>query len=439
MSKKQKTKRKSPKLVLPGFEVIKKQRGFTELVLKKNGLRILHKEIKNTGVITTNITYRVGSRDEARGETGLAHMLEHMVFKPTKRDVKKKVNSGAMQFERETGCILNANTWKDRTTYFFSYPKEYVGEALRIEADRMVNVVLTDKEFLPERNNVLSEFDMNNGDPYFALSVQMVSTAFHSNTYGHETIGFREDIENYTAEKLKAFYEQYYRTDNATLMVIGDCSLEDSLGQIKKEFGSLKNPSEAIPRYNIPEPKQEGVRRSYVKRESKTNIVALGIKHNSFPTKHWYETAMLLEILAGGTDSILYTHFVDSGKAIRVETMIEPTSNENLGAIFITLAPGQSHDTIEQEALAVISKLKSKEIDSLLKKSIQKTITDELFAQGSSLKIAMELTEFVAAEKWVAYTETEKMLQSITAKDILTIRDTLFNFDSMTIGYFIGT
>ena len=146
----------------------------------QNGLRVLHKEHKGTGVITTNITYKVGARNEKRGETGIAHMLEHMLFKPTKADIKKKIDSGAMQFERETGCILNANTWKDRTTYFFSYPKQYFSRALRIEAERMHGVVLTDAEFQPERNNVLSEFDMYFGDPQFALSLEMVSSAFHS-------------------------------------------------------------------------------------------------------------------------------------------------------------------------------------------------------------------------------------------------------------------
>jgi len=159
----------------------------------------------DTGVVTSNITYKAGSRDEANGETGIAHMLEHMLFKPTTQDLKKNIDSSAMQLERETGCIINANTWKDRTTYFFSYPVEHFSRALQVEAERMQDVVITDKEFLPERGNVLSEFDMYNGDPHFALNVQMVCAAFHSHPYGHETIGFREDIERYTPAKLQRF------------------------------------------------------------------------------------------------------------------------------------------------------------------------------------------------------------------------------------------
>ena len=101
-------------------------------------------------MVTTNITYLVGARDEERGVTGVAHMLEHMLFKPTETDVKKGIKSGkSMQFERETGSILNANTWKDRTTYYFSYPKELLNEALQIEAERMNGVILNDKELEP--------------------------------------------------------------------------------------------------------------------------------------------------------------------------------------------------------------------------------------------------------------------------------------------------
>jgi zinc protease len=188
------------------FKHVKTVADISEYTLVDNGLTVLYKQIPDTGVITTNITYLAGSRDEQPGETGLAHMLEHMLFKPTKFDLEKKQEAGAMKFEREVGPILNANTWCDRTTYFFSYSKEHFCRALQVEAERMREVVISDKEFLPERTNVLSEFDMYNGDPLFALSVDMGATAFLSHPYGHETIGFREDIEAYTVEKLNKFY-----------------------------------------------------------------------------------------------------------------------------------------------------------------------------------------------------------------------------------------
>ncbi len=437
MSKKHATKKNRSKLA--GYTFVTKRDGISHYILQSNGLTVLHKEIEGTGVLTTNITYNVGARDELQGESGIAHMLEHMLFKPTKQDLKRKIDSGAMQFERETGCILNANTWKDRTTYFFSYPVQHCEQALEIEAQRMHDVVLTDKEFLPERNNVLSEFDMNNGDPYFALSVQMVCSAFQSHPYGHETIGFREDIEVYTPEKLNTFYKNYYRPDNATLTIIGDIPLTQTLTTIKKHFNTLKNPQTPIPRHHIKEPKQEGVRRVEIQRPSATNILALGVKHSGFPTKEWFTTSLLFSILTGGPDSILHKALVDTGIASSVEGMLEPTSEPNLGMLFITLAPNHTHKEVEKQVLEIVKALNTKDIAKLLKKTIQMERTDVRFSQDSSLKIAMDLTEYIAADAWEAYTKTEDMLNSIQTKDIITMKKTLFDLTQMTIGYFIGT
>ena len=433
------TKTKQQTKNIPGFTFVKKVKDISQYTLKSNGLTILHKQIPNTGVITTNITYKVGARDELLGETGLAHMLEHMLFKPTKQDLKRKIDSSAMQFERETGCVLNANTWKDRTTYFFNYPADHLSRALQIEAERMLDVVLTDKEFLPERGNVLSEFDMYNGDPYFALSVQMVCSAFHSNPYGHETIGFREDIERYTPKKLDRFYKHYYRPDNATLTIVGDITNNEALTKIKEVFGGLKNPNTPIPRHDIQEPTQEGMRRVEIKRPSSTNLLAIGIKHDGFPEQGWFNSSILFSILVSGPDSILHKQLVDTGLASSVEGSTEPTSETNLGMIFVTLAPGSTHADIESKVIEIIDSLTAKDITKLLKKVIQSELTSELFARGSSIQIAMDLTEYISANSWETYNKTEEILKSIRPTDLIALKNKLFDQTQMTIGYFIGT
>ena len=259
---------------------IKKKGTITEYRIPSNGLTILFSQKLDTNVITSNIVYYVGSRDEMYGMTGVAHMLEHMLFKPTKHDIRRRSDSGAMQFERQTGVILNANTWKDRTSYFFSYPNEHFETALRIEAERMHDVVLNDTEFMPERTNVLSEYDMYAGDEEFALAVPMVATALHSHPYGHETIGFREDIESYTIEKLKTFYETYYAPNNATLIIVGDVREDDMLKIVTKHFAHIKPSQNLTPRQFVREPKQEGLRLVQVRRPSLKNILALGVKHD---------------------------------------------------------------------------------------------------------------------------------------------------------------
>jgi zinc protease len=437
MSKSQKS---SPtKSTIPGYIHVRTVGDITEYRLKANGLTVLYKQIPDTGVVTTNITYRVGAKDEITGETGLAHMLEHMLFKPTKQDLKKKIDSGAMQFERETGCTLNANTWQDRTTYFFSYPREHFTRALTIEAERMVDVVLTDKEFLPERNNVLSEFDMYFGDPHFALNQAMMATAFHSHPYSHETIGFRQDIEAYTPAKLERFYRNYYRPENATMMVIGDIDAKTALAEVRKCFEHLKNPATPIPRIMAVEPKQEGLRRVSIVRPSSTNLLIFGAKHAGMPETEWFVMSTLLAVLTDGPESILHKALVDTGRVTAVEGSLNPGADMNMASLTITLAPGTTHAEIEAEVRALIGGLTPGVITPLMKKVVARTLTDEYIARTSSLRIAMELTEYVATGNWSVYFDTEKTLKSITAKDLLGLATRTFDESQLTIGYFIGT
>ncbi len=302
----------------------------------------------------------------------------------------------------------------------------------------MHDVVLSDSEFQPERGNVLSEFDMYFGDPQFALSVSMVATAFHCHPYGHETIGFREDIEKYTTEMLQTFYETYYEPGNAVLMIIGDIDKKTALNETARLFGPLEA-KRVTPSYpHIGEPKQEGLRRVEIVRPAVSNVVAFGVKHAGFPSKAWFEAMLLFSILTEGTNSILHKKLVDTGLASKVEGSLEPTSEQNLGLIFVTLSKKATHEKIERIVFETIEKLSLKELTSHYKKIQQKVLTQELIGRASSLQVAMELTEYVSAGAWEHYFETENMIKSISAKDLMTCKNELFNQNTMTIGRFIG-
>lgn len=435
-----KAPKKSVTVPVPGFSHVRSAGSIHEYLLKANGLRVLYHHRPGTNVVTTNLTYFVGSRDEARAETGMAHMLEHMLFKPTDADLKAKATvSSAMRFDQETGCILNANTWKDRTTYYFSYPSNLFERAIKIEAERMNGVVLTQASLAPERNSVLSEHDMYQGDPHYALYATMLGAAFYAHPYGHPTIGHRGDIERYTATGLERFYRLYYRPDNAVLMVIGDIDLKTALTVIKKHCAVLKPPPAAIPRFAITEPKQEGVRRVSVVRPSSLNILSLGSKQPGFPSEQALVLNVLFDVLTDGHESVLYRALVDSGLATSVEGSIEPASEENLAILTITLAEGVSHQTVEEKVFDVLRTLDQKTITPLLKKVKAKILTDEQFLRDSSLSIAAELTEYAAAGDWTIYTQTLDILERITAKRLLQALPTLLNSNTQTIGYFIGT
>ena len=440
MSKKISPKTKSKQAPVPGFSHVQTAAGVTEYILKKNGLRVLFQRRPDTGVVTTNITYLVGASDEAQGESGIAHMLEHMLFKPTTFDLQNQITAGgAMQFERETGCILNANTWKDRTTYYFSYPTQYIDQALTLEAQRMTGVILNDTELTPEQGNVLSEFDMYNGDPHFALAVQMVSTAFHSHPYGHETIGYREDIEQYTPAKLERFYRNYYRPDNAVMMVIGDIDEKAALLKIKTVFSDIKNPTTDVPRHSIKEPKQEGIRRVTIERPSSTNILSLGFKHAGFGSQEWVTTMILIQALTAGPESIFERKLVDTGLISSIDTTQEPTKDPNLAFLNFTLAPGQTHADIEEKILSILHDLTVSDITKLIKKVKAGLVTDELFARTNSLQITQELTEYVASGDWTAYANTPTLLKNTTPKMVIDTLKQSFQPHNLTIGNFIGT
>jgi len=417
------------------FKFVKSIQDISEFVLKKNGLRVVYKYIHGTSVVTSNLTYLVGSKDELPGETGLAHMFEHMLFKPTRHDLKLKQEPASMKFEREVGIILNANTWKDRTTYYFSYEKSYFARAIKIEAERMKDLVLTDKEFKPERTNVLSEFDMYNGDPQFALSCAMVATAFHSHSYGHETIGFREDIEAYTVEKLDQFYKKHYQPGKAVFSIVGDISIEEVLKTISREFGDIEN-DHLVPRERIQEPKQEGLRRIEINRPGVSNVIAIGFKHAGFPNKEWYATSVLIDLLAGGDDSVLHKKLVDTGLVTSVTGMIEPANEMSLGIIYITMPKKANLEIIEKLARDLIAKTDTKEIKKHLSTVVSRYLAEEKFGRESSMNIVSQLTEYISAGSWESYYETEGILKAIQPNDLLALLNQTFAENNLTIGHY---
>ena len=424
---------------VPGFHCSHVQEDFAEYQLKQNGLRVIHCELPGTGVVTSNLTYHVGSRDEARGKTGLAHMLEHMLFKPTAADRAARLTAGADRFESETGCLLNANTSRDRTTYYFSYPQEHLDRALAVEADRMQGVVITDENFAPERNNVLSEFDMYFSEPQFVLALRMSGVTFHSHPYGHEVIGFRDDIERYTAADLRDFYTTYYRPDNATLTIIGDVPRRTALLAVKRHFRDLPRSSEAIPRVHITEAPPEGQRTVTIRRPSTQNLLAVGIRHAGFPNAAWYRALVGLTVFADGPESVLEHALVDTGYASGIELMLEPSTDENLAIIFITLAPGVTHETvlarIEQERAA----LTTGAIKARVRKTVARLLTEDAITRVSSLACASELTEYIAAGSWSSFLDAPALLTAITPRAV--VRDLTTGLESkrLTVGYFMGT
>ncbi len=419
----------SSKAPVPGFTFVEKREHISEYRLTKNGLAVLVVHVPRSQTVTTTIVYHVGSRDEKIGETGIAHMFEHMLFKRTTRgDLPWKVLE-------DKGALLNANTYFDRTLYYFNMPKEYLGDMLAVEADRMQNVDLTDKEFQPERANVLSEFEMYNSRPEAALEWNMLGAAFASHPYRHDTIGFRSDIESFTTEKLKAFYDTYYEPHNATLIIAGDIETRDLLTKVKNTFGHITPRTAVVTRTEITEPIQEGERRVTLERKTPMRIMSMAFKSPAFLEKDWLPLSAALSYLTLGETSPLHRSLVDSGLATNVSASLYPTRDPSLAFIQIYATEKASYEKIESCVYHEIQKLSK----TPLKKDALESLTaylyaEEILSRDGTYRIAQNIAECVSAGDWKTYTEYPKRITKLKAEEILNAARTYLIQSKATIG-----
>jgi zinc protease len=270
--------------------------GITEYRLA-NGLRVLLFPDPSRATVTVNVTYMVGSRHEGYGETGMAHLLEHLLFKGSTKhpDIPKELS--------ERGARPNGTTWYDRTNYFetVAATPENLAWALDLEADRMVNSFIRKSDLESEFSVVRNEFEIGENDASGVLLERILSTAFLWHNYGKSTIGARSDIENVPIERLQAFYRKYYQPDNAVLVVAGKFDEAATLAQIEQKFGAIPKPERSIARGNLlfptytRDPVQDGERRVTLRRVG--DVPVLGAAYHVPALAH--EDNAAVQVLAG--------------------------------------------------------------------------------------------------------------------------------------------
>jgi zinc protease len=296
-----------------GVSAITAVEGIQEYQLA-NGLRVLLCPDRTKETVTVNVTYLVGSRHENYGETGMAHLLEHLLFKGTPSHPK------IHQELTEHGCRANGTTSFDRTNYFETFPAtpENVAWALDLEADRMVNSNVARTDLDSEMTVVRNEFEQDENNPREVLQERMLSSAFLWHNYGKSTIGARSDIENVSIERLQAFYRSYYQPDNAILIVAGAIDPNATLEIIANTFGKIPRPGRALPPIYTTEPAQDGERSVTLRRVGDTPVVALAYhvppgSHPDYPA-----VEILRFILADTPSGRLHKALVETGAATGV-------------------------------------------------------------------------------------------------------------------------
>src|SRR5438034_208224 len=295
-------------------EKITSVEGITEYRLQTNGLRILLFPDLSKPTITVNVIYLVGSRQENYGETGMAHLLEHLLFKGSRNhpNVPKEL--------QDHGSRPNGTTWFDRTNYFetFQASDANLEWALDLEADRMVNSFIAKKDLDSEMTVVRNEFERGENSPFNVLGKDIMATAFLWHNYGKPTIGARSDVENVPIDRLQAFYHKYYQPDNAVLVVGGKFDEAKAIDLVNQKFGSIPKPKRELPKTYTVEPVQDGSREVTIERVGDEQWLMAGYHVPAASHPDSAAIGIMASILSDSPSGRLYKSLVETKKATSV-------------------------------------------------------------------------------------------------------------------------
>ncbi len=319
-----------------------------------NGLTVVLKENHNAPVVTFWAWYRVGSRHEHTGITGISHWVEHMLFKGT----PKFPAGSADRYVSREGGVWNGGTWLDFTYYFETLPAEKFDVALELESDRMANGQFKPREVASERTVIISEKQGSENHPRHLLSEEVQAAAFKAHGYGHETIGHLCDLQSMTRDDLYNHYRTYYAPNNAVLVAVGAFKADEALAQINRRFGKIKR-GPAMPPYTAAEPEQKGERRVMVEGPGQTAYVELAYHAPSAKDPDFPALVALDAILAGASglsifgsgvtnaSSRLYKALVDTELATDVSGSVIPTADPFLYSLSATVRSGHTPAEVE--------------------------------------------------------------------------------------------
>ena len=417
-----------------GIEKVTSVEGITEYRMKSNGLKILLFPDQSKPTITVNITYLVGSRHEGYGETGMAHLLEHMVFKgtPNHPDIPQELT--------EHGARPNGTTWLDRTNYFesFNATEENLRWALDLEADRMINSYIAKKDLESEMTVVRNEFEIGENSPSSILMERVLATSYIWHNYGNTTIGARADLENVPIERLQAFYKKYYQPDNAVLVVAGKIDESEVLGMIKQYYGSIPRPErELIPTYTK-EPTQDGERSVTLRRSGDVQVVSCSYHMPPGSHPEYAAVAVLDEILTNEPSGRLYKALVETKKSSSVWSFAPGLKEGSFMYVNADVRMENSLEEAEQIMLATLDDIVTNPPTDEEVERAQKRILkywEQSFKNSGS--VGRRASEYIAMGDWRLSFLFRDNVEKVTAADVLTVARKYLKSSNRTIGKFI--
>ncbi|MBI2875439.1 MAG: insulinase family protein [Candidatus Tectomicrobia bacterium] len=398
-----------------------------------NGLKVLTKEVHAAPVVTTYVWYRVGARNENVGTTGVAHQVEHLLFKGT-----QKLKAGEIdRIISGAGGENNAFTSHDYTAYYITLPKDKLEIALKIEADRMVNSRISPQDLASEKRVVLSELEGDENDPQEALDEVVQGTSFLAHPYRWPVGGFKSDVQAFTPESVRSFYRRYYLPNNATLVIVGDFRTEAVLPKVRQLFGSIPRGPAPPPVVTV-EPPQRGERRVVVKREGSTAY--LQVQYHVGPLSHpdTYPLSVLDSALTGGRSSRLYRALVETQLATSVYSQLHQAIDPGWFSFSVTVRQGVEPSKVEEVLLAELEKVKTEPLTPReLQKAVNQTKAQFIYADDSVSSQASHLGYFETVASHKLLDTYVDRIRQVKADEVKRVTGQYLSADNRTVGHLV--
>ena len=414
-------------------EKIVSAEGITEYRLG-NGLRVLLFPDASKPTATVNITYLVGSRHEGYGESGMAHLLEHMVFKGTPR------HPNIPQELTAHGARPNGTTWYDRTNYFetFAATDENLRWALDLESDRMINSFIAEKDLQSEFSVVRNEFESGENSPNRVLLERVMSTAYIWHNYGKSTIGSREDIERVPIDSLRAFYKKYYQPDNAVLTVAGKFDEAKTLAWIQELFGAIPKPARVLqPTYTV-EPVQDGERHVTLRRVGDVQVTAAGYHIPAGAHPDFAAVEILAEILTAEPSGRLYKALVETRKASSIGGLAFELRDPGYAYFAAEVLKDKPVADASSAMLAVFDTLAKNPVsDEEVQRAKNSILKNFELTYANSERVGLGLSEYIAKGDWRLWLWSRDQTEKVTAADVNRVAGLYFKPSNRTTGLFV--
>ena len=407
--------------------------GITEYHLP-NGLRVLLFPDPTKPTVLVNVTYLVGSRVEGYGETGMAHLLEHMLFKgtPSRPDIWKLLQS--------KGANFNGSTWWDRTNYFEELPasQESLDFALGLEADRMIHSKIAAEDLAKEFSVVRNEFEMGENNPANVLEDKMMATAFQWHNYGKSTIGSRSDIERVPVGSLRAFYRKYYQPDNAILIIAGKFDVAQALQLVGKCFGPIPRPARALqPTWTV-EPVQDGERQVTLRRTGDVALVSLVYHGVAGADPDRMTEDAIADILTNKPSGRLYKALVGKGLASEVSGNVYPMAEPGVIVLSAKVSADVAPEKVRDIMIRVVEGLAGSKVT---KEEVERWragwMKDFDLGLTETARTGVLLSEFAAMGDWRLLFLARDRVKAVVALDVERVARAYIKQSNRTLGMFL--